>query len=181
MTKPLRGADIVARSLARLGCRHVFTLSGNHIMSIFDAALEAKLDLVHVRHEAAAVHMANAWGRLTGDAGIALVTGGPGHASAVGAIFNSIRAAQDQRRANHRHTPCPKEVLDRIARGEVVKASGYYVRTAPFFETASEKYKCSTALSPSASVTGCLGVRSPRCSRFSSRLLKNSLDGKGGS
>ena len=39
MTKPLRGADIVARSLARLGCRHVFTLSGNHIMSIFDAAL----------------------------------------------------------------------------------------------------------------------------------------------
>ena len=141
MTKPLRGADILARSLARLGCRHVFILSGNHIMSIFDAALEAKLDLVHVRHEAAAVHVADAWERLTGDAGIALVTGGPGHANAVGAIFNSIRAARDQRRANHRHTPCPKEVLDRIARGEVVKASGYYGRTAPFFETASEKYK----------------------------------------
>ena len=59
-TKALRGADIVARSLERLGCRHVFTLSGNHIMSIFDAAIEAKLDLVHVRHEAAAVHMADA-------------------------------------------------------------------------------------------------------------------------
>jgi len=92
MTKPLRGADIVARSLARLGCRHVFTLSGNHIMSIFDAALEAKLDLVHVRHEAAAVHMADAWGRLTGDAGIALVTGGPGHANAVGALFTALGA-----------------------------------------------------------------------------------------
>ena len=93
MTKPLRGADIVARSLARLGCRHVFTLSGNHIMSIFDAALETDLDLVHVRHEAAAVHMADAWGRLTGDAGIALVTGGPGHANAVGALFTA-RAAE---------------------------------------------------------------------------------------
>jgi acetolactate synthase I/II/III large subunit len=92
MTKPLRGADIVARSLARLGCRHVFTLSGNHIMSIFDAAIEAKLDLVHVRHEAAAVHMADAWGRLTGDAGIALVTGGPGHANAVGALFTALGA-----------------------------------------------------------------------------------------
>ena len=92
MTKPLRGADIVARSLARLGCRHVFTLSGNHIMSIFDAALEAELDLVHVRHEAAAVHMADAWGRLTGDAGIALVTGGPGHANAVGALFTALGA-----------------------------------------------------------------------------------------
>jgi thiamine pyrophosphate-dependent acetolactate synthase large subunit-like protein len=92
MTKPLRGADIVARSLARLGCKHVFTLSGNHIMSIFDAALEAKLDLVHVRHEAAAVHMADAWGRLTGNAGIALVTGGPGHANAVGALFTALGA-----------------------------------------------------------------------------------------
>ena len=69
MTKALRGADIVAQSLTRLGCKHVFTLSGNHIMSIFDAALETDLDLVHVRHEAAAVHMADAWGRLTGDAG----------------------------------------------------------------------------------------------------------------
>src|SRR5437868_14802877 len=84
-----RGAGIVARSLARLGCERVFTLSGNHIMSIFDAAIEAKLDLVHVRHEAAAVHMADAWGRLTGEAGIALVTGGPGHANAVGALFTA--------------------------------------------------------------------------------------------
>src|SRR4249920_176837 len=92
MTKPLRGADIVARSLERLGCGHVFTLSGNHIMSIFDAALEARLDLVHVRHEAAAVHMADAWGRLTGEAGIALVTGGPGHANAVGALYTASMA-----------------------------------------------------------------------------------------
>jgi acetolactate synthase-1/2/3 large subunit len=88
----LRGADIVARSLERLGCKHVFTLSGNHIMSLFDAALDTKLDLVHVRHEAAAVHMADAWGRLTGEAGVALVTGGPGHANAVGALFTALGA-----------------------------------------------------------------------------------------
>jgi thiamine pyrophosphate-dependent acetolactate synthase large subunit-like protein len=90
--KGLRGADIVARSLERLGCRHVFTLSGNHIMSVFDAALETSLDLVHVRHEAAAVHMADAWGRLTGEAGIAMVTGGPGHANAVGALYTALGA-----------------------------------------------------------------------------------------
>jgi acetolactate synthase I/II/III large subunit len=92
MTQGLRGADIVARSLERLGCKHVFTLSGNHIMSLFDAALETKLDLVHVRHEAAAVHMADAWGRLTGEAGVAMVTGGPGHANAVGALFTALAA-----------------------------------------------------------------------------------------
>src|ERR1700751_550776 len=88
----LRGADIVARSLERLGCRHVFTLSGNHIMSLFDAALETKLDLVHVRHEARAVHMADAWGRLTGEAGVPLVTLGRGHANAVGALFTALSA-----------------------------------------------------------------------------------------
>jgi acetolactate synthase-1/2/3 large subunit len=92
MPKPLRGADIVAQSLTRLGCKRVFTLSGNHIMSIFDAALETTLDLVHVRHEAAAVHMADAWGRLTGEPGIALVTGGPGHANAVGALYTALGA-----------------------------------------------------------------------------------------
>lgn len=92
MTKPLRGADIVVRSLERLGCRRVFTLSGNHIMSLFDAALGTGIDLVHVRHEAAAVHMADAWGRLTGEAGIALVTGGPGHANAVSALYTALMA-----------------------------------------------------------------------------------------
>ena len=88
----LRGADIVARSLHRLGCRRVFTLSGNHIMSIFDAALDVDIDLIHVRHEAAAVHMADAHGRLTGEAGVALVTGGPGHANAVGALYTALAA-----------------------------------------------------------------------------------------
>src|ERR1700722_11620813 len=63
MSSTMRGADIVARSLERLGCKRIFTLSGNHIMSLFDATLETKIKLVHVRHEAAAVHMADGWGR----------------------------------------------------------------------------------------------------------------------
>jgi hypothetical protein len=32
------------------------------------------------------------------------------------------------------------EVHDRLARGEQVAASDYYLRTAPFFETSSPKY-----------------------------------------
>ncbi len=88
----LRGADLVARTLALGGARRVFTLSGNHIMPVFDAALDAGLDLLHVRHEAATVHMADAWGRLTGEPGIALVTGGPGHANAVSALYTALAA-----------------------------------------------------------------------------------------
>src|SRR5499427_3740649 len=92
MSSRHRGADALVRAMVNAGVRRIFTLSGNHIMSIFDAALESGLDLVHVRHEAAAVHMADAWGRLTGEAGIALVTGGPGHANAVGALFTALCA-----------------------------------------------------------------------------------------
>ena len=84
------GAEVLARGLAAAGVRHVFALSGNHVMPIFDAALDAGLNLVHVRHEAAAVHMADAWGRLTGEVGVALVTGGPGHANAVAALYTAL-------------------------------------------------------------------------------------------
>jgi acetolactate synthase-1/2/3 large subunit len=87
-----RGADLVAGALARAGVRHLFALSGNHVMPVFDAALDARLPIVHVRHEAAAVHMADAWGRLTGEPGVALVTGGPGHANAVGALYTALAA-----------------------------------------------------------------------------------------
>ncbi len=86
----MRGADILARTLSRAGVKHVFSLSGNHVMSVYDAALDADLDIVHVRHEAAAVHMADAWGRVTGEPGVALVTGGPGHANGVGALYTAL-------------------------------------------------------------------------------------------
>ncbi|HET6607595.1 MAG TPA: thiamine pyrophosphate-binding protein [Rhodopila sp.] len=86
----LRGADIVVRTLENAGLTDIFTLSGNHIMSLFDAAIDSKLQLVHVRHEAATVHMADSYGRLTGRPGIAWVTGGPGHANAVGALFTAL-------------------------------------------------------------------------------------------
>lgn len=87
-----RGADLLAQTLAAAGVRKLFALSGNHVMPVFDAALDAGLDIVHVRHEAAAVHMADAWGRLTGEVGVALVTGGPGHANAVSALYTALEA-----------------------------------------------------------------------------------------
>jgi acetolactate synthase-1/2/3 large subunit len=85
MTKP-RGADLLAQTLLRAGVRQIFTLSGNHIMPVFDACFEAGLRLIHTRHEAAAVHMADSWARVTGEVGVAMVTGGPAHANAVSAL-----------------------------------------------------------------------------------------------
>ena len=87
-----RGADALAHALSRAGVRRIFTLSGNHVMPVFDACLDAGIALLHVRHEAAAVHMADAWARLTGEVGVALVTGGPGHANAVSALYTAAMA-----------------------------------------------------------------------------------------
>ena len=91
MTQPdsLRGADLLVQSLKRAGVGRIFSLSGNQIMPVYDALLGSGIELYHVRHEAAAVHMADAWGRLTGQPGVALLTAGPGHANAVSALFSA--------------------------------------------------------------------------------------------
>ncbi len=90
MPAPRRGADALLQALQQGGCSTIFTLSGNHIMVAFDAALEAGMRLLHVRQEAAAVHMAEAWARLTGQVGVALVTGGQGHTNAASALGNAL-------------------------------------------------------------------------------------------
>jgi acetolactate synthase-1/2/3 large subunit len=87
-----RGADALIQTLRAAGVARIFTLSGNHIMSVFDAAIGSGIELVHTRHEASTVHMADAWSRITGEVGIALVTGGPGHANAVSALYTALMA-----------------------------------------------------------------------------------------
>src|SRR6185436_4340356 len=87
-----RGADALARALQQAGVKTIFTLSGNHIMPVFDALFETGIELIHTRHEAAAVHMADAYARITGEPGIALVTGGPGHANAISALYTTAMA-----------------------------------------------------------------------------------------
>ena len=83
----MRGADAIAKTLRAAGVTRIFTLSGNQIMPVFDACLDAEIDLLHVRQEAAAVHMADAWGRLTGQPGVTLVTAGPGFANTLTGLY----------------------------------------------------------------------------------------------
>jgi len=85
-----RGADLLVRGLQGAGVTRIFTLSGNHIMEVFDALVGSGIEIVHTRHEAAAVHMADAYARLTGRVGVAMVTGGQGHANAVAALPTAL-------------------------------------------------------------------------------------------
>ena len=89
----MRGADLVARSLAAAGVKTIFTLSGNQIMPIFDACIDADIRLIHTRHESAAVYMADAWAQITGEVGIAMITAAPGFASGLSPLF-SAKAAE---------------------------------------------------------------------------------------
>lgn len=86
----VRGADAVVAGLRAAGVRYVFSLSGNHIMEVYDALLGSGIGIVHTRHEAAAVHMADAYARVSGEVGVALVTGGQGHANAVAALPTAL-------------------------------------------------------------------------------------------
>lgn len=85
----LRGADLLVSTLVDCGVTRIFSLSGNQIMPLYDACLGSGIEIVHVRHEAAAVFMAEGWAQLTGEVGVALVTAGPGAANAVGPLMSA--------------------------------------------------------------------------------------------
>ena len=72
------GADLVVRNLEAQGVKHVFGIPGAKIDRVFDSLVDSTIETVVVRHEANAAFMAAAVGRLTGKAGVALVTSGPG-------------------------------------------------------------------------------------------------------
>ncbi len=84
------GAELLIESLVSVGVRHLFSLSGNQILSLYDACIGRDIHIIHTRHEAAAVHMADGWGRLTEGPGVALLTAGPGHCNAISALYGAL-------------------------------------------------------------------------------------------
>ena len=83
------GGAKVARALSAAGVRVVFTLCGGHISPILVEAKRAGITVIDVRDEATAVFAADGVARLTGTAGVAAVTAGPGVTNAMTAIKNA--------------------------------------------------------------------------------------------
>ena len=87
------GGRLVAEALKAAGVEVVFTLSGGHVMGIYDGCLDVGIDVIDVRHEQAAVHAADAWARLhPGVPGVAILTAGPGVTDGVTGVANAWRA-----------------------------------------------------------------------------------------
>ncbi len=83
----LSGAEMVFRSLIYQGVKQVFCYPGGAVLDIYDALhTVGGIDHVLVRHEQAAVHMADGLARATGEVGVVLVTSGPGATNAITGI-----------------------------------------------------------------------------------------------
>jgi acetolactate synthase-1/2/3 large subunit len=90
---PLHGGKLAAKALKRAGVECVFTLSGGHIMPLYDGCIDEGIKIVDVRHEQAAVHAADAWARChPGGIGVAAITAGPGVTDGVTGVANAWRA-----------------------------------------------------------------------------------------
>src|SRR5579862_2912588 len=78
-TKPQQiGAQLVVRALEAQGVSHVFGIPGAKIDAVFNALVDSRIKTVVCRHEQNAAFIAGGIGRMTGKAGVALVTSGPG-------------------------------------------------------------------------------------------------------
>ncbi|MDT7049521.1 acetolactate synthase 3 large subunit [Providencia stuartii] len=83
----LSGAEMVVKSLIDQGVKHVFGYPGGAVLDIYDALhTVGGIDHILVRHEQAAVHMADGYARSTGEVGVILVTSGPGATNAITGI-----------------------------------------------------------------------------------------------
>ena len=74
----MKASDLIVQCLENEGVRHVFGLPGEEIMDILDSLLDSPITFIPTRHEQGAAFMADAYGRLTGRAGVCLSTLGPG-------------------------------------------------------------------------------------------------------
>lgn len=92
MGESLHGGQLIAKELANHDIDAVFTLTGGHISAIYDGCLREGIRVIDVRHEQAAAHAADAYGRLTHRPGIAAVTAGPGVTDAVTGVTNALYA-----------------------------------------------------------------------------------------
>jgi acetolactate synthase-1/2/3 large subunit len=72
------GADIVVKSLEEQGVKYVFGVPGAKIDKVFDTLVDSTIQTVVCRHEQNAAFIAGGIGRMTGKAGVALATSGPG-------------------------------------------------------------------------------------------------------
>ena len=69
----IEGGRVMAKALKAEGVDTVFTLTGGHIVGVMGGCVAEGMHVIDVRHEQAASHAADAYARLTGKLGVAVL------------------------------------------------------------------------------------------------------------
>ena len=85
------GSHLIGKALQLEGVKNIFTIAGDHILPVLDVMADMGFRFVDTRHEQAAVHMADAWGRLTGQPGVSMYTT-PGFANALPGLAHALHS-----------------------------------------------------------------------------------------
>lgn len=83
----MKVADYIFKYLESKNVKDIFMVAGGHIMYLMDALYQNEnIKIINTHHEQAASMSAEAYGRITGDLGVALVTVGPGSINAINGL-----------------------------------------------------------------------------------------------
>lgn len=83
------GGHLLAERLVAHGVTTVFTLCGNHTLTIYEGLSDNGIELIDLRTEASVVMAADAYARAGRRLGVALVTGGPAHTNALTGLITA--------------------------------------------------------------------------------------------
>ena len=87
----LTGSDLIIKCLKMYDVDTIFGIAGDHILHLLDRLIDQNFRMIDGRHEAASVHMANAYSRILRKPGVVLSTT-PGHANAVAGLANAMHS-----------------------------------------------------------------------------------------
>ena len=90
MTK-ITGSDLIIKCLKMYGVDTIFGIAGDHILHLLDKLIDQDFRMIDGRHEAASVHMANAYSRILRKPGVVMSTT-PGHANALAGLANAMHS-----------------------------------------------------------------------------------------
>lgn len=85
----MKAANLLVKCLESAGVKYIFALPGEENLSLLNALKTSRIKLVVTRDEQTAVFMAATYGRLTGQAGVAMSTLGPGATNLVTGIAHA--------------------------------------------------------------------------------------------
>ncbi len=85
-----KASEVFVECLEAEGVRYVFGIPGEETLDLNESLSDSSVEFIPVRHEQGGAYMADAYGRLTGRAGVCLGTLGPGATNLVTAVADAF-------------------------------------------------------------------------------------------